>query len=162
MTFNSKDPRFGAAAVSKPQQSWTRLPIGLGLVLILSGLLAGCGDPAEIKTLKNGKLDLCPGITLGTMVKGYMQRVRWESAPLEDGSKQVNIIGLVSVEQVPVTARLEFVVDEEANSYRYSALNFDDEAQDGKAAAGLLSAMCTAAGGGPEAGQDSGDGQPAK
>ena len=158
MTFRTNVRLGGNITRSGRDENCVGFPFTLALVLALAWALAGCGDSKEIKTLKNGKLDMCPGITLGTMISKSMQRVRWESGTAEDGLVQVDIIGLMSVGQKPVTARLEFFVDESADSYRFGAFKLDDVIQEGHNAASLFSSMCEIAGGGPapEAGNDGG------
>ncbi|NQV21996.1 MAG: hypothetical protein HQ511_11330 [Rhodospirillales bacterium] len=125
-----------------------------GVTLACALMVAGCGDPKEIVTIKTAQLDLCPGFTLGPLINGYMEAVRWESTEAEgdaakEDTKQVNVIGSIAVDQKQVTAKMEFLVDESAGGFRFGALKFDDAVQDDNVAASFLSAMCVAGGGGP-------------
>lgn len=157
VTFGIKKHLCGH--VAGPGRNQSRLGFSFTLVLALAWTLAGCGDPKDIETLKNGNLDMCPGFTLGTIISGSMKRVRWESVAADGGSTQVNIIGIMSVGRKPVTARLEFIVNESADSYRFGAFKLDDVVQEDYNVATLLSSMCELVGGGPAAGQPSKDGE---
>lgn len=126
-----------------------------GVTLACAFMVAGCGDPKEIETIKTAQLDLCPGFALGSLIDSYMDTVRWESTAVEgdaakEGTKQVNVIGFAAVDQKQVTAKMEFLVDETGGGFHFGALKFDGEVQDENVAAGFLSNMCVAGGGGPD------------
>ena len=116
-------------------------------IAALSFGLAGCGDPAEIALIKKGKLDICPGFSLDALANGYMQDVGWGSTPLDGGGQRVKLIGSITLDEKQVTARMAFIVDPDASSYRFDTLTIDGQLQPNEAAAGLLSTMCIAVGG---------------
>ena len=121
--------------------------VSLFAMAVISVGLTGCGDPKEIALIKKGKLDICPGFSLGALADGYMQDVGWGSTSLDGGGQRVKLTGLIALDKKQVTARMAFVVDRDASSYRFDTLTIDGKLQPNEAAAGLLSTMCTAAGG---------------
>lgn len=120
-------------------------------VIALLGVLtlAGCGEQNEIDALKNSKLDLCPGISMGTLVESFIKQAQWETVNSADGARQVNITGYVAVDGQQARTRMEFPLDPATGSQRFGTLKIDGERQEDDVAAEFLSAMCSAAGGGP-------------
>lgn len=107
--------------------------------------LAGCGDSAEIKMVKNGTLQMCPGSTVDQMVDGFMGDPSWESGKSDDGKEFVNAVGKITLQEKPVTAKVQFLIDKKQNSFQFNAFELNDIPQNNLMAMGLFGKMCESA-----------------
>ena len=114
------------------------------LVLIFSSLvLSGCFPSSkEVQMVKSGTLEMCPSKTVDEMVSGFMGSPSWSSGVSAEQSYFVNIQGKITLHDKPVTAVLQFMVDLDAGTFAYNALELNEIAQNNFMAAALLKKMC--------------------
>jgi hypothetical protein len=116
-------------------------------LILISGvllLLAGCGSDSAIDLVKNGNMDNCPQKTLGQMANDYMDSPSWESLVADDGLTYVNLRGGITYDGIPVTALVQFLVNENTNRFEINALEINNLPQNMFMAIGLLNNMCQA------------------
>lgn len=115
-------------------------------ILVLTMLLSGCGDSKEIKLVKSGKLNNCPGKTVEQTVNNFFGSPKWESGIGKDGPTKgqtlVNMRGKMAVQGKAVDATLQFIVDEKNGTFQAHALEYNSVPQSGLMLMGLLSKMC--------------------
>ena len=116
-----------------------RIALGAFAVLIT---LAGCGDSAEVKMVKGGKLQMCPNATVEEMVDGFLGDPSWESGKSNDGQEFVNVEGKMTFQEKEVTAKVQFFINKDRTSFQYNAFEMNDIPQNNFIASALLSKMC--------------------
>jgi len=107
-------------------------------------LLAGCGSDPAVDLVKNGNLDNCPQKTLGQMADSFMSSPSWESLVADDGLTYVNLEGGITYDGIPVTALIQFLVNEDTDRFELNALEFNNIPQNAFMGIGLLNNMCEA------------------
>ncbi len=107
-------------------------------------LLAGCGSDTAVDLVKNGNMDNCPQKTLGQMADDYMDAPSWSSLVADDGLTYVNLQGRITYDGIPVTALVQFLVNEDTDRFEINAMEINDLPQNLFMAIGLLNNMCEA------------------
>ena len=118
----------------------------LSAILLSSFLffLAGCGSDTAVDLVKNGNMDNCPQKTLGQMADDYMDSPSWESLVADDGLTYVNLRGGITYDGIPVTALVQFLVNENTDRFEINAMEINNLPQNLFMAIGLLNNMCEA------------------
>ena len=109
------------------RRSWGK-PIGivsacLCFLLAFAVLPTLLGTPAEILTVRYGKLDAYPGIGLGNAIDEFLSDPEWSVIESEDGTHIVNISGGITYQEKPVRALLQFLVVDDR--FEFTALEFN-------------------------------------
>lgn len=109
------------------RRSWGK-PIGivsacLCFLLAFAVLPTLLGTPAEILTVRYGKLDAYPGIGLGNAIDEFLSDPEWSVIESEDGNHFVNISGGMTYQEKPVRALLQFLVVDDR--FEFTALEFN-------------------------------------
>ena len=75
-------------------------------------------DPDDIDIVKTGHLDNCPRKTLDQEVRGYFEAPRWEAGATADGQDFVNASGILTYQDKPATAVLQFLMYKDKSGFR--------------------------------------------
>jgi hypothetical protein len=75
-------------------------------------------DPDDLEIVKTGHLDNCPQKTLDQEVKGYFESPRWEAGATADGQDFVNASGILTYQDKPATAVLQFLMYKDKSGFR--------------------------------------------
>ena len=118
----------------------------LKLILISSFLflLVGCGADPAVDLVKNGNLDNCPQKTLEQMADNFISSPSWESLVADDGLTYVNLEGGITYDGMPITALIQFLINEDTDRFELNALEFNNIPQNEFMAMELLNKMCEA------------------
>lgn len=117
---------------------------GTILILILSVMITGCFDSAEVKLVKEGRLKRCPNYTVEEIAEGYLQNPEWFSGISEKGVKFVNLSGGVADDRNGQEFQVvfQFTIDEENQHFEFSAIESDGYPRDKFVARFLFGLMC--------------------
>ena len=105
--------------------------------------LAGCHESIEVRQVKGGTLQLCPGHTVDQMVQGFMGSPSWESGKTDSGKVFVNVSGDITFKNKPVRALIQFNV--EGDRFSFNALEMNGVPSPNLIAVGLMQKMCASA-----------------
>ena len=112
-------------------------------MLSISPLLTGCFfDSSEVKLVKNGTLNACPGQTIKQIVDGFFGSPKWESGQSDQGEKFVNIRGEMTYMNKPVEGLVQFKINSDGNTFNYQAFEMNGIPQNNMVAMQLISKMC--------------------
>ena len=116
---------------------------GTALVIFATLMISACSKPDKaIELVKGGTLHLCPGVTVGEMVDGFMGNPSWDSGVDEKNITFVNIGGDITYDGKPVRAVVQFIVNDRDQSFEYQAFEINGIAQNNLTAASLMRMMC--------------------
>lgn len=109
------------------RRSWGK-PLGIAsaslcILLVFAGLPTLLGTPAEVLTVRYGKLDAYPGISLGNAIDEFLSDPEWSVSESEDGNHFVNITGGMTYQEKPVKALLQFLVVDDR--FEFTTLEFN-------------------------------------
>ncbi len=99
-------------------------------------------DPDDIDIVKTGHLDNCPMKTLDQEVKGYFEAPRWEAGATADGQDFVNASGILTYQDKPATAVLQFVMYKDKSGFRPYLFTINGVPQPLYVTAFTLAQMC--------------------
>ncbi|MGE5624656.1 MAG: hypothetical protein ACM3ZT_03815 [Bacillota bacterium] len=99
-------------------------------------------DKDDIDIVKTGHLDTCPQKTLDREVSGYFETPRWDAGATADGLDFVNASGIVTYQDKPAVAVLQFVMNRDKSGFRYQAFTINGVPQPLYVAAFTLAQMC--------------------
>jgi|GEM_PF-6464719 len=99
-------------------------------------------DPDDITIVKTGYLDNCPQKTLEQEVSGYFESPRWDAGATADGADFVNASGIVTYQDKPAAAMLQFVMYKDKSGFKYQAFTINGVPQPLYVAAFTLAQMC--------------------
>jgi hypothetical protein len=103
-------------------------------------------DSKEIKLVKYGSLNACPGKTVEQAAKDYFGSPKWSSGIGSDGPTKglrlVNIQGEGGLNGKKVDIVLQFIVDENNDSFKLHAVEANGIPQPPIMIGGLLNNMC--------------------
>ena len=116
--------------------------ISLAIGIVTALLLSGCGDSSDVKIVKSGTLQLCPGHTVAKMVDGYMGKPSWESGKSADGQAFVNVSGEITYSDKPVRAMIQFFI--KGDNFAFNAFEMNGVPSPNLAGP-LLNKMCESA-----------------
>lgn len=112
-------------------------------ILSFSTLLTGCFfDSSEVKLVKNGTLNACPGQTIKQVVDSFFGSPKWESGQSDQGVKFVNIRGEMTYMNKPVEGLVQFRINSDGNTFNYQAFEMNGIPQNNMIAMQLISKMC--------------------
>jgi hypothetical protein len=80
--------------------------------LMALGLAFSNHDDHAVQSVRGGTLESYPGMTLGKALESFMPGAKWESLVADDGKTYVNVKGRVEFQGKPVTARIQYRLDE--------------------------------------------------
>lgn len=75
-------------------------------------------DTDDIQIVKTGHLDNCPRKTLDQEVSGYFESPRWDAGATKDGTDFVNVSGILTYQDRPTVAVLQFVMYKDKSGFR--------------------------------------------
>ena len=75
-------------------------------------------DQDDIDIVKTGHLDNCLHKTLDQEVRGYFEAPRWEAGATSDGTDFVNASGILTYQDKPAAAVLQFVMYKDKTGFR--------------------------------------------
>lgn len=99
-------------------------------------------DPDDLDIVKTGHLDNCPQKTLDQEVKGYFESPRWEAGATTDGQDFVNASGILTYQDKPATAVLQFVMYKDKSGFRPYLFTINGVPQPLYVTAFTLAQMC--------------------
>ena len=99
-------------------------------------------DPDDIDIVKTGHLDNCPRRTLDQEVKGYFEAPRWEAGATADGQDFVNASGILTYQDKPATAVLQFLMYKDKSGFRPYLFTINGVPQPLYVTAFTLAQMC--------------------
>jgi len=111
-------------------------------LMVLIIMASGCTDSKEVQMVKNGKLGSCPDATVEQLINNFMGLPTWESGESTDGKTFVNIVGDMTYAERPVSATIQFIINEKKGTFEFNALEFNSVPQMNKMALGLINKMC--------------------
>ncbi len=95
-------------------------------------LASGGADPyGYVDLVKNGHLSQYPDMTVGEVVDRSFKNPKWESGESESGIKFVNVEGAIELLGLPQEVLLQFVIDDEDQSFQVRAIEVNGEETDG-------------------------------
>lgn len=104
------------------------VPVLVSLVLIIAFSSGGAGDK-YVQMVKNGTLEAYPQMEVGEAFDGYLKNPKWESGLSEDNIRFVNVTGEILYYDKEVEIVIQFIVDEENESFQYNACEINDVPQ---------------------------------
>lgn len=108
-------------------------------------LLVGCGDSKAVKTIKTAYFFDYPNKTIGAAVDDFFISPEWESGKPVDakyaGKTLVNCKGIITYDDEPVAALIQFVLDEKTGAFELNAFEMDGVPQNQYMQVQLLGAM---------------------
>jgi hypothetical protein len=122
-------------------------------LLLLSLSVAGCTndedvlsltvlESAEIKSVKNGSLELCPSATVGEMADAFLSNPSWRDFESTGSGKVVELTGGLSYDDSPATALIQFTFD--GGNFETAYLGINGQDQNLIVLSALLQKMCEA------------------
>ncbi|HEX2666785.1 MAG TPA: hypothetical protein VHP13_00245 [Gammaproteobacteria bacterium] len=99
-------------------------------------------DPDDIYIVKTGHLDNCPRRTLDQEVSGYFESPRWEAGATSDGTDFVNVSGILTYQDRPAVAVLQFVMYKDKSGFRPHLFTINGVPQPLYVTAFTLAQMC--------------------
>ena len=99
-------------------------------------------DVDDIDIVKTGHLDNCPHKTLEQEVKGYFEAPRWEAGATADGQDFVNASGILTYQDKPAAAVLQFVMYKDKSGFRPYLFTINGVPQPLYVTAFTLAQMC--------------------
>ena len=135
----------GAAAVTvtgygtPPPESTAQADKDAGLLVQGSHWLP---DADDVDIVKTGHLDNCPQKNLGQEVAGYFESPRWEAGATADGLDFVNASGILTYQDKPAVAVLQFAMYKDKTGFKYQAFTINGVVQPLYVAAFTLAQMC--------------------
>lgn len=99
-------------------------------------------DPDDIDIVKTGHLDNCPQKTLDQEVRGYFESPRWESGATADGRDFVNASGILTYQDKPAVAVLQFLMYKDKSGFRPYLFTINGVPQPLYVTAFTLAQMC--------------------
>jgi len=99
-------------------------------------------DPDDLDIVKTGHLDNCPQKTLDQEVKGYFEAPRWEAGATADGQDFVNASGILTYQDKPATAVLQFLMYKDKSGFRPYLFTINGVPQPLYVTAFTLAQMC--------------------
>ena len=99
-------------------------------------------DPDDIDIVKTGHLDNCPRKTLDQEVKGYFEAPRWEAGATTDGQDFVNASGILTYQDKPAAAVMQFVMYKDKSGFRPYLFTINGVPQPLYVTAFTLAQMC--------------------
>ncbi|MDR2123386.1 MAG: hypothetical protein LBP38_00130 [Desulfovibrio sp.] len=115
-------------------------------ILALTLFLSGCGDSKEIKRVKSGSFKNCQNKTVEQAADDFFDSPKWESGIGVDGETKglplVNLKGKMKIRGKEVDAVLQFILDENGQSFKAHALETNGVPQPDIVLIGLLKKMC--------------------
>jgi hypothetical protein len=75
-------------------------------------------DPDDVYIVKTGHLDNCPRKDLDQEVSGYFETPRWEAGATKDGTDFVNVSGILTYQDRPAVAVLQFVMYKDKSGFK--------------------------------------------
>jgi hypothetical protein len=95
-----------------------------------------------IHMVKNQKLELCPNITVGQMVDGFIDSPSWESYTTKEEKTVVNISGAILVNKQPVKIIIQFKRVDKNAAFEVNALEFNKSPQTSDMIVNLMRKIC--------------------
>lgn len=99
-------------------------------------------DADDLDIVKTGHLDNCPRKNLEQEVAGFFESPRWEAGASADGRDFVNASGILTYQDKPAVAVLQFLMDKDKRGFKYQALTINGVPQPLYVAAFTLAQMC--------------------
>jgi hypothetical protein len=99
-------------------------------------------DQDDIDIVKTGHLDNCPRKTLDQEVRGYFEAPHWEAGATTDGQDFVNASGILTYQDKPATAVLQFVMYKDKSGFRPYLFTINGVPQPLYVTAFTLAQMC--------------------
>ncbi len=99
-------------------------------------------DPDDLDIVKTGHLDNCPQKTLDQEVKGYFEAPHWEAGATADGQDFVNASGILTYQDKPATAVLQFLMYKDKSGFRPYLFTINGVPQPLYVTAFTLAQMC--------------------
>ena len=112
------------------------------LVTMTFSFLLSCAEDPSVSMVKSGVLDSCPDKNMDEMVNGFLGSPKWTSGISEDGQKFVNIEGRLTYAEKEVDGLIQFLVNDDNNSFEFSAFEINEVPQSILIANALLEKMC--------------------
>ncbi len=110
------------------------LPLVVGVFLLAAVIVipiltsGGIGDK-YIQIVKNGTLNTYPQKTVGEAFDGYLDNPKWESGLSEDKQRFVNVKGGILYYEKEAEIVVQFLVNEEYDSFQYNACEINGFSQ---------------------------------
>lgn len=117
----------------------------IGVLFIFVTVSPMLGTSKAVAMVKGGTLSLCPGHTVEQMANGFLDDPSWESGVGNNGTEFVNVSGGITLSGKPVTAVVQFTVDETGGTFQYNAFEINEVPQNNFMAAALFKKMCDSA-----------------
>lgn len=83
------------------------------------------GDILDIERVKNGTLEEYPQKTIGEAFDGFMGNPKWEAMVATDDKPYVNVRGKLMYRNKEVTAKIQFRIYREKNTFEIKAFEID-------------------------------------
>ena len=99
-------------------------------------------DADDVDIVKTGHLDNCPHKNLGQEVAGYFESPRWDAGATADGLDFVNASGILTYQDKPAVAVLQFAMYKDKTGFKYQAFTINGVPQPLYVAAFTLAQMC--------------------
>jgi len=99
-------------------------------------------DADDVDIVKTGHLDNCPQKNLGQEVAGYFESPRWDAGATAAGQDFVNASGILTYQDKPAVAVLQFVMYKDKTGFKYQAFTINGVPQPLYVAAFTLAQMC--------------------
>lgn len=102
--------------------------VAVGVIAVLSMLFnSNFKDKSDkyVEIVKNGILDQYPQKTVGDAFDNFLEKEVWESGITEDGIRFVNVSGELLYADELANVIVQFMVDEENESFTYNACEID-------------------------------------
>jgi hypothetical protein len=111
------------------------------IVLVLVLFLSACSESAEIKMIKEGKLNNYPEKTIGEAVDGFFGNPKWEKLIAEDGLTYVNVSGKMTFMEKEVDGLLQFKISESGDRFEVNSFEMNEIPQNKLMLVGLINKM---------------------
>jgi hypothetical protein len=99
-------------------------------------------DPDDVYIVKTGHLDNCPRKDLDQEVSGYFETPRWEAGASKDGTDFVNVSGILTYQDRPAVAVLQFIVYKDKSGFKPYLFTINSIPQPIYVTAFTLAQMC--------------------
>ena len=121
----------------------------LGLAIVAMVLVAcgdddkvvGANDKTAINIVKDGAFLAYPSQPIGDMAACFFGDPKWESLTGTDGNTYVNLTGDMTYAGSPVEAKVQFRVNKSAQTFEFTALEFNGVPQTQLTISALIAAM---------------------
>lgn len=106
------------------QRRYLKLVVMAALLLLVTALVAGCGNDKYVEIVREGSFASHPNIKIGDAFDQFFANEKWESFESDSGQRIVDFKGRLQYKGEDADYHMQFEVDKKNNfEVKYAAIN---------------------------------------